>query len=263
MFEIVFEDPETQQKQFVYQNSWGLSTRTIGAMVMIHGDDQGLVLPPRLACIQVVIIPCGITVNLGEAERKSLIAECQKFADRLAAVGVRVKLDDRDNYSPGWKFNHWELKGVPIRLELGPKDIKENQYVVVRRDNGNKSTLKNPTLETDIKNLLDTIHDSMYNRVKEEMDKHTIVTEDWKQFCTDLDKKNIIMSPFCGRVECEDLIKKESARDEPSEPGAPAMGAKTLCIPFRQPKEILPATKCIHPACNAKPQKYTLFGRSY
>jgi bifunctional glutamyl/prolyl-tRNA synthetase len=102
-----------------------------------------------------------------------------------------------------------------------------------------------------------------FGRGKKELDSHVIVTEDWQKFCTDLDKKNIIMAPFCGRIECEETIKKESARDEPSEPGAPAMGAKSLCIPFKQPKELAANAKCIHPKCSEKPMKYTLFGRSY
>lgn len=95
------------------------------------------------------------------------------------------------------------------------------------------------------------------------MDSHITVTENWETLSADLDKKNIIMAPFCGRVECEELIKKDSAREEPSEPGAPAMGAKSLCIPFRQPKDLQSSTKCIHPKCNQKPKNYTLFGRSY
>ena len=100
-------------------------------------------------------------------------------------------------------------------------------------------------------------------RVKQELDSHTVVTEDWKVFCSELDKKKIIMAPFCGAVECEEHIKKDSARDEPSEPGAPAMGAKSLCIPFKQPKTLAADAKCVHPDCQSKPQYYTLFGRSY
>jgi len=111
MFKISFEDPKNAEKEcFAYQNSWGLSTRTIGAMVMVHGDDNGLVLPPRVAATQVVIVPCGITSSLKDEERDALYAECKSFEDRLAKGGLRVKGDYRENYSPGWKFNHWELK---------------------------------------------------------------------------------------------------------------------------------------------------------
>ncbi len=111
MFKICFDDPNNADKQaFAYQNSWGLSTRTIGAMVMIHGDDQGLVLPPRVAAIQVVIVPCGVTASLADADKEALLNECKSYEDRLKKLGLRVKADYRDNYSPGWKFNHWELK---------------------------------------------------------------------------------------------------------------------------------------------------------
>ncbi len=110
MFEVTFEDPESGEKCYAYQNSWGLSTRTIGVMVMVHGDDRGLVLPPRLASYQVVIIPCGITAKLGADDRKSLYDFCQERRRELSEAGVRVTCDLRENYSPGWKFNHWELK---------------------------------------------------------------------------------------------------------------------------------------------------------
>lgn len=110
MFEIIYEDPETQEKKYVYQNSWGITTRTIGVMIMIHADNQGLVLPPKVASIQIVIVPCGITSTLTEDQRKELQASCDSLEQDILSSGVRVKGDYRDNYSPGWKFNHWELK---------------------------------------------------------------------------------------------------------------------------------------------------------
>lgn len=262
MFEIVFEDPETQEKQYVYQNSWGITTRTIGVMIMIHADNQGLVLPPRVACSQVVIVPCGITANMKEADKKALLASCEELEESLRNAGVRVKGDYRDNYSPGWKFNHWELKGVPIRIELGPKDMKQKQVVAVRRDKGEKITLQRDSIVADIKDLLENIHQSMLDRAAEDMKSHTVTCKNWSDFTTQLDKNNIILAPFCGLTPCEDVIKKESAREE-AEPGAPSMGAKSLCIPFEQPAPITSADKCIHPSCSSKPQFYTLFGRSY
>ncbi|XP_042338764.1 bifunctional glutamate/proline--tRNA ligase-like, partial [Plectropomus leopardus] len=111
MFEIMFEDPKRPgEKQLAFQNSWGITTRTIGVLTMVHGDNMGLVLPPRVACLQVVIIPCGITASLPEQDKDSLMAQCTKYLNRLLDAGIRVKTDLRDNYSPGWKFNHWELK---------------------------------------------------------------------------------------------------------------------------------------------------------
>ena len=290
MFDIIYEDPETQTKQYVYQNSWGITTRTIGVMVMVHADNQGLVLPPNVACIQVIffvlqilsnqsffytniafillkviIVPCGITVNMSEADRQTLLNSCKELEKSLLNVKVKAEGDYRDNYSPGWKFNHWELKGVPIRIELGPKDLKANQFVAVRRDTGEKITIKRDMATSNIPDLLKTIHTSMYNKADKDMKDHTKITKEWTEFCTFLDAKNIIMSPFCGDSECEEKIKADSARDDTEnlEPGAPAMGAKSLCIPFDQPAEIAATDKCVHPACKNKPKFYTLFGRSY
>lgn len=112
MFEIIYDHPETQEKTFVYQNSWGITTRTIGVMVMIHGDNQGLVIPPRVASVQIVLVPCGVTVNLSEPDRAELQLNCDELEQELKEYGVRVRGDYRSNYSPGWKFNHWELKVV-------------------------------------------------------------------------------------------------------------------------------------------------------
>ncbi|KAJ8309483.1 hypothetical protein KUTeg_014357 [Tegillarca granosa] len=264
MFEIVIEDPERKgEKDYVYQNSWGLTTRTIGVVVMVHGDNTGLVLPPRVASVQVVIVPCGITASLSEADTKALLAKCEELKDSLIKAGVRCRTDTRDNYSPGWKFNHWELKGVPIRLEVGPRDMKQNQVVAVRRHNGQKLTLKNDNLGKQIVDMLEDIQNIMFSRAKADLDNYLVVSHNWDDFCNSLDQKKIIQAPFCGEIPCEDNIKKDSARDAVVEEGAPAMGAKGLCIPFKQPEELQPGTKCIHPKCNNKAKFFTLFGRSY
>ncbi|XP_015906770.2 bifunctional glutamate/proline--tRNA ligase [Parasteatoda tepidariorum] len=266
MFEIMYEDPETNEKKFVYQNSWGLSTRAIGAMVMIHADNTGLVLPPRVALHQVVIVPCGITASLSQANKDTLLAKCKEFMATLQTAGIAVKGDFRDNYSPGWKFNDWELKGVPIRVEIGPKDLAKQQFVAVRRDTGEKITLKMDSAPHSVKELLDNIHDCMFAKAKKEMDEHVVVTYDFNDLCKKLNQKCIIMAPFCGDKECEGSIKKESAAKSAAEiddPRAPSMGAKSLCIPFKQPAKLEPKTKCINPCCNRKPINFTLFGRSY
>lgn len=262
MFEIVYEDPETQEKKYVYQNSWGLTTRTIGVMIMIHADNKGLVLPPRVASFQVIIVPCGITASMEDTDRKALIGSCEEFEAALKAAGIRVRGDYRVNYSPGWKFNHWELKGVPIRIELGPKDMKQKQVVAVRRDTGEKLTMPQDTAVNDILHLLETIHYNMLNKATKELDLHTVECKDWSDFCAQLEKRKIILAPFCGSIPCEDYIKQASAREE-SEPGAPAMGAKSLCTPFVQSTAIQSTDRCINPTCINKPQSYTLFGRSY
>ncbi|XP_039913329.1 bifunctional glutamate/proline--tRNA ligase isoform X3 [Hirundo rustica] len=262
MFEIVFEDPKKPgEKQFAYQNSWGITTRTIGVMTMIHGDNMGLVLPPRVACIQVVIIPCGITNSLSEEDRDALLKKCNEYRSRLLAVNIRVRADLRDNYSPGWKFNHWELKGVPIRVEVGPRDMKSQQFVAVRRDTGQKLTLSEHEAEEKLKQILEEIHANLYSRASEDLKSHMVVASNMEDFQKELDSGKIVQIPFCGEIECEDWIKKTTARDQDLEPGAPSMGAKSLCIPFQPLRELQPGARCV---CGKNPAKfYTLFGRSY
>ncbi|KAK4884370.1 hypothetical protein RN001_000641 [Aquatica leii] len=264
MFEIVYDDPETQEKKFVYQNSWGITTRSIGVMVMVHGDNQGLVIPPRVASIQIIIVPCGVSVGLSETERQELQINCDELEKELNSTGMRVKGDYRENYSPGWKFNHWELKGVPIRVELGPKDIKNKQIVAVRRDTGQKVTFKRDSAVKDLAMLLENIQQHLFNKASEDFSTHTVQVTEWAQFTPNLDKKNVILTPFCGDMSCEDKIKADSTRDasEAAEVGAPSMGAKSLCIPLEQPP-MKPNAHCIHPDCKNKPKFYTLFGRSY
>ncbi|XP_039424573.1 bifunctional glutamate/proline--tRNA ligase isoform X3 [Corvus cornix cornix] len=262
MFEIVFEDPKKPgEKQFAYQNSWGITTRTIGVMTMIHGDNMGLVLPPRVACIQVVIIPCGITNSLSEEDREALLKKCNEYRTRLLAVSIRVRADLRDNYSPGWKFNHWELKGVPVRVEVGPRDMKSQQFVAVRRDTGQKLTLSEHEAEEKLKQILEEIHANLYSRASEDLKSHMVVANNMEDFQKELDSGKIVQIPFCGEIECEDWIKKTTARDQDLEPGAPSMGAKSLCIPFQPLRELQPGARCV---CGKNPAKfYTLFGRSY
>ncbi|KAA0190299.1 hypothetical protein HAZT_HAZT002289 [Hyalella azteca] len=263
MFDIVFEDPATQEKQFVYQNSWGLTTRTIGVMVMVHGDNKGLVLPPKVASLQCVIMPVGITVKVTEEEKKNLQTACQTLADELNDAGIRTRADFRDNVTPAWKFNHWELKGVPLRLEVGPREVAGGQVFVVRRDTGEKQALDRMSIVSAISHLLATIQQDMLARARGLLDTHTTLISQWSEFCPTLDRGHLLLSPFCGREDCEDSIKKDSARDQDSEPGAPSMGAKSLCIPFQQPQPLPAGSLCVHPRCGQPAQYYCLFGRSY
>uniref|UniRef100_A0A669AW03 Bifunctional glutamate/proline--tRNA ligase n=1 Tax=Oreochromis niloticus TaxID=8128 RepID=A0A669AW03_ORENI len=259
MFEIVFEDPKRPgEKQLAFQNSWGITTRTIGVLTMVHGDNMGLVLPPRVACLQVVIIPCGITATLPEQEKEALLAQCTKYLKRLQEAGIRVKSDPRDNYSPGWKFNHWELKGVPIRLEVGPKDMQQKQCVAVRRDSGAKVTIPEAEVEKNLLNMLEDIQNSL---ASDDLKSHMVAADTMEQFQKDLDQGKIVQIPFCGGIECEDWIKKTTAKDQDLEPGAPSMGAKSLCIPFTPLKTLQPGQKCV--SGKEPAQYYTLFGRSY
>merc|ERR1712179_987 len=252
----------SKEKKFVYQNSWGITTRTWGVMVMVHGDNKGLVLPPRIAQIQVVIMPVGITAKSTEEEKNNLLDSCKKLEADLNANSIRTKADMRDNVTPAWKFNHWELKGVPLRIELGPREVAAQKVFAVRRDNGEKLSIDRASAGADILKMLTTIQNDMLERAKQDLDTHKKLVHTWQEFTSAIDGKNIMLAPFCGEEDCEDLIKKESAREEAAEPGAPAMGAKGLCIPFVQPGSV-EGKRCIHPRCNKTPKYYTLFGRSY
>lgn len=263
MFDISFEDKsQPGEKGFAYQNSWGITTRTIGVLVMVHGDDKGLVLPPNVACVQVVVVPCGLTANLPQADRDALLAKCDEYTKRLNEVGVRAKADLRDNYSPGWKFNHWELKGVPIRLEIGPRDMKSNQCVLVIRFNGKKMTVPEADIATSTSALLKSIQDDMMAKATKDLLDNMVVADTWEDFLKYLDQGKIIQAPFCGDKEVEGWIKKNSARDQDIVPGAPSMGAKSLCIPFQPLKPMKEGQMCVS-GCGKPAMGYTLFGRSY
>jgi prolyl-tRNA synthetase len=213
MFEIVFEDPQQPgNKLFAWQNSWGLTTRTLGVMVMVHGDDKGLVLPPMVASIQIVIIPCGITSQTSMEDRDRLLNTIEELVKSLAAMGLRVKADTRDNYTPGWKFNHWELKGVPIRLELGPRDLERREIVAYRRDTREREVFPLAELEVPITRLLKSIQSSMFTRAKQERDQHLRQVKKWPEFISALQEKCLILAPWCEDSACESNIKDHSAR---------------------------------------------------
>ncbi|ORX52757.1 prolyl-tRNA synthetase [Hesseltinella vesiculosa] len=272
MFDITVEDPNWEgpdsKKLHVWQNSWGLSTRTIGVLVMTHSDDFGLVLPPRVALTQVIIIPCGLTVKTTKEDANKLYDACEDLAKRLKKAGVKVKTDMRDIYTPGFKFNHWELRGTPLRIEFGFKDMQKNQVTAVRRDTRLRDTIPLDQLETGVKQTLETMQNDMYQKAKANMEANIARIDTWDQFVPALNDKKLILMPWCDRTECEDDVKDRSARSsndgEEEDERAPSMGAKTLCKPLVQPtdKPIIPGeTKCV--ACGQDAKHYMLFGRSY
>ncbi|KAF8136969.1 hypothetical protein EV363DRAFT_1394553 [Boletus edulis] len=268
MFNIVVEDPNDptgQGKTYAWQNSWGLSTRTIGVMVMVHGDNQGLVLPPRVALVQVVIVPCGITAKSVEEDRNKINDACDELAKTLVDIGVRAKADLREGYTPGYKFNDWEQKGVPLRLEIGPNDLAKQQTLSVRRDTGAKAPIALADIKTTIPQLLDTIHNDMYAKALEEYNAHLKEVTNWEDFVPALDNKCVAVIPWCEREACEDDIKERSGRSaEPQDERAPSAGAKSLAIPFDQARwtPIEPGkTKCV--GCGQDAKRWTMFGRSY
>lgn len=274
MFNITVDDPKATEENMgkaegkihVWQNSWGLSTRTIGVMVMVHGDDRGLVMPPRVSQIQVVIVPCGITVKTTNEGREAILDACQKAAKTLTQAGVRAKTDLRDNYTPAYKFNDWELRGVPIRIEIGPKDLEKKQVVTARRDTGVKGTIDSDKLTLEVPKLLDQIHHDMFKKADEIYKLHRVVVMEWDEFTKTLNGKNHVIIPWCEVEACEDEIKKRSARSategEAEDERAPSMGAKSLCIPFDQEQyPDINGKKC--PQCGKEAKRWTMFGRSY
>ena len=269
MFGITVESLDKPgEQEFVWQNSWGFTTRCIGVMVMIHGDDNGLVMPPRVSSIQVVIVPVGITAKTSPEEADSILTRVNSLNDELRKAGIRSHADTRDNVTPGWKFNHWELKGVPIRLELGPKDLAANQVRCVFRYNGEKRQIDLSDIASTTKKLLDDIHVAIFSKARAERDSHIKLSDNWDGFMQALDSKCAVLSPFCEQGECEEEIKERSAKKAVElncasnvvDTRAPSMGAKTLCIPFDQPAKV--NGKCCV-GCGKPAVSYTLFGRSY
>ncbi|KAK0391343.1 hypothetical protein NLU13_0844 [Sarocladium strictum] len=270
MFDITVEDPANKgQKIHVWQNSWGLSTRVIGVMVMIHGDDKGLVLPPRVAKTQVVLIPVGINKSTTPEARKAHEEKMQGFRAALRKVDVRSEVDWREGYTPAWKFNDWELKGTPLRLEFGPKDAEKEVVSFARRDTGEKGTIPIAELDTKVPELLETIQNDMYTKAEKSFREHRLQITKWEEVMPALDAKNVLLIPFCGDGKCEDRMKELTTRvdDQPDVPESqkpPTMGMKSLCIPFEQPEGIVAGeTECVNPECQRKAQFWTMFGRSY
>ena len=215
MFNISVEDPNDptgQGKIFVWQNSWGLSTRTIGVMVMVHGDNQGLVLPPRVASVQTIIVPCGITAKTTEEQRQEITAKCEELVATLKKGGVRARADLRDGYTPGYKFNDWEQKGVPLRLEIGPQDLAKKQTLGVRRDTGVKAPIPLANVGTAVPALLETIQSEMFARAKEVYWSRIKQVTEWEKLVPALDDKCAVVLPWCEVESCEDDIKERSAR---------------------------------------------------
>ncbi len=212
-FDITFTDKDNQLKH-PYETSWGFTTRTIGGIIMTHGDNRGLVLPPKVAPTQVVVIPV--------AQHKEGVLEANReVADRLKRADLRVKVDDSDQ-SAGWKFAEYEMKGVPLRLELGPKDMEKNQCVLVRRDSGEKSFVSLDGIEETAARMLDAVQDGLYAKAKKNLEENTFPAfslEEAKQLQEE--KGGFIKTMWCGDAACEERMKAEA-------------GMSSRCIPFAQ-----------------------------
>ena len=226
--------------QYVHQTSWGMTTRLIGAIIMVHGDDSGLKLPPRVAPTQVMIIPI-------QQKKAGVLEKADELHAALKAAGIRVKVDDSDK-SPGWKFSEQEMRGIPVRVEIGPKDIENNQAVLVRRDTREKIVVSLDEIAEKTAELLETIQNDMYAAALAHREEHTYEAFDYETFKTTVEEKpGFVKAPWCGCRECEDKIKEDT-------------GATTRCIPFKG-GEVEESATCV---CCGKPAKHLVyFGRAY
>ena len=229
---------EKGKEEFPWQTSWGFSTRLIGALVMVHGDDKGLVLPPRIAKMKGVIVPI-----VFEKTKEKVMKKAKELEKELKSLNVF--LDDRDNYSAGWKFSDWELKGIPIRIEIGPKDIEKKQVVLVRRDNGKKEFVKEKNLKKRIGEILEEMHKDMFKKAEKFLNDNIVEAKNYDEFKKHIKDRKLVYAYFCGEPEEEEKIKEET-------------GATSRCIPFDEKEK---ESKCIF---SGKPAKQrVLFAKAY
>ena len=204
-FDVQFQNRDGQL-EYVYATSWGVSTRLVGALVMCHSDDAGLVLPPKLAPLEVVVIP----ILKADADNAGILAAAYRVAEPFGD-DVRVRVDDRDNVSPGWKFNEWELKGVPIRIEIGPKDLEKQQVVLVRRDTGQKTPTPMDAISFQVPGTLEEIQDGLMKKAKERLEAGCRAADTYESFQKAMDEVGgFIYAPWCGSRECEDRVSEET-----------------------------------------------------
>ena len=203
-FDIRFRDKDGKEK-YVWQTSWGITTRTIGALVMVHGDDKGLVLPPRIAPIQVIIVPI-----YDNQTKEKVLREGEKLKKKLSPK-FRTHFDDRDVYSPGWKFNEWELRGVPLRVEIGPRDIRNHQVVLVRRDTGEKKAVKEKDVIESIEKTLDLIQANLFNRAKKFLHENIKDAKGFGRLEKLIKNRKMVRAFWCGNEGCEEKVKEKTS----------------------------------------------------
>jgi prolyl-tRNA synthetase len=239
-FDVKFLDKQNVET-FAWQTSWGVSWRLIGALIMVHGDDRGLVLPPRVAPIQVVIVP----IYYSSSDKEAILNKTNEIKEILIKKNLRVHVDERDEFTPGYKFNDWEMKGVPLRIEIGPKDLAKGKMVLVRRDNSRKSDLSFDQAEKGAVMILDEIQKNLYDTAKKFTDERIKDVSNFEQFKKELEKGMFLYAPWCGDQKCEETIKENT-------------GADIRAIPFDGKKSDLPCIIC------KKPNKTdAIFARAY
>ena len=207
-FDVKYLD-ENNVETFAWQTSWGVSWRLIGGMIMTHGDDKGLVLPPKVAPIQVVIIP----IYYSKEDKENVLQKACQIKDSLSNNDIRVHLDDREQLTPGFKFNDWEMKGIPIRIEIGPKDIAKNQIVLARRHNQTKISLDIDGLTEKTLSELKNIQMEMFDAAKKILDERVVRVSEYQQFKKEVENGKMIDCSWCGNQTCEDKIKEETGAD--------------------------------------------------
>ena len=243
-FDTKFQD-KNGELQYVHQTSWGVSTRLIGAVIMTHNDEKGLKLPPNIAPVQIIVVP----IYKEEAEKELVLNKCKELKNNLKD-NFRIKIDDRDQYSPGWKFNHWEVKGVPIRINLGPKDISNDVVEIVRRDTLEKlKNIPQKDLRQYLLKLSTEIQANLFRQAKEFLDKNTYTVKNGKEFAEKVVTGGFLISSWCGRAACEENLKQKTK-------------ATIRCIPFKLPvDEIQEEGYCI--VCNQKAKQAVIFAKAY
>lgn len=240
-FEIKYLGKD-EQTHYAWNASWGLSWRVIGAMIMLHGDDRGLVVPPRIAPIQVVVVP----IPYKNAEGAIVMSQAKMIAEKLQEAGISATLDDREQYTPGWKFNEWELKGVPIRIEIGPRDVSRREVTMVRRDTSERSTIPEADVVTETKRLLDRIQSSLFERASRALKEAIRDAHTYDKLKRTIENEGgFVRACWCSDTACEDQIKDET-------------GATIRVVPLKDERVF---ADCVR--CGKSANKVVYFGRAY
>jgi len=239
VFGIKFLDKDKKEK-YAWQTSWGVSTRMIGALVMVHGDDKGLIIPPKITPIHAVIIPISFE------DDKRVLEKSKEIKIILEKNGYTVELDDRKEYTPGWKFNDWELRGIPIRIEIGPEELKTKKLTLFRRDTCKEKKIDEKQLVNEIKSMLDDIQSNLFKRAEKFLSDNITTVKDYDEFKRVVSKKGgFVRACWCSSSECEEKIKEET-------------GATIRIVPFKKEKIF---SNCVY--CGKKANKVVYFAKSY
>ena len=239
-FDVTFLNDKNEQ-EYVYATSWGVSTRLVGGLIMTHGDDQGLILPPKMAPYQVVIIP----IWKNDEQKQNVMAQVEEFTAKMRDLNIRFHVDDSEQKSPGWKFNEWEMKGVPLRMEIGPRDLEKGHVALARRDTGDKDFVPNDKVLDTVQNLLQQIQKDMFDKAKSFRDSNTHWVENYDEFKAVINEGGFAKAYWSGTGAMEEEIQKDTK-------------ATVRCIPLDQPDD---SGKCFY--TEEKANKVAIFGKAY